>query len=119
MRNISFALTTEQIRNRTKTVTRRLGWLTIQPGTLLQACEKCQGLKPGEKLKKLCVIRVKSIHRGALRNLLVSGPAGFDDLETDREGFPGVSRQRFVDMFCELMDCEPGTWVTRIEFEYV
>jgi len=34
-RNISFALTTQQVRNRTKTVTRRAGWLFLKAGDIL------------------------------------------------------------------------------------
>lgn len=52
MRNISFALTTEQIRNQTKTVTRRVGWANLKPGTLLQPIEKGQGLKKGDRARK-------------------------------------------------------------------
>ena len=37
MRNISFALTKQQFLDRTKTVTRRLGWKNLEVGTLL--CE--------------------------------------------------------------------------------
>ena len=44
MRNISFSMTTEQVRRREKTVTRRLGWSDLKPGTILQAVEKAQGL---------------------------------------------------------------------------
>jgi hypothetical protein len=47
MRLISFALTTGQIRNRTTTVTRRLWWKNLKPGTLLQPVEKAPGLKKG------------------------------------------------------------------------
>jgi len=50
MRNMSFFLTTDQIRNKTKTVTRRDGWLFLKPGDIVQACVKCQGLKKGEKI---------------------------------------------------------------------
>jgi hypothetical protein len=32
MKHMSFALTTSQIRNRTKTVTRRMGWATAKRG---------------------------------------------------------------------------------------
>lgn len=32
MRNMSFALTTKQIINRTKTITRRFGWWFLRPG---------------------------------------------------------------------------------------
>ena len=36
MRSMSFMLTTQQIRDRTKSVTRRTGWADLQPGTLLR-----------------------------------------------------------------------------------
>lgn len=39
MKWISFQRTAAQMRERTKTVTRRLGWATLQPGTLLHAAE--------------------------------------------------------------------------------
>jgi hypothetical protein len=50
-RYISFMLTQPQIRARTKTVTRRMGWKDLKPGTLLMAAEKCQGLGKGGKIK--------------------------------------------------------------------
>lgn len=43
MRNMSFSLTTDQIRGRTKTVTRRLGWRFLQSGDQVQACVKSRG----------------------------------------------------------------------------
>ena len=115
MRNISFQLTTEQIRNRTKTVTRRLGWEYLKPGTLLQACEKCMGLKKGEHLNKLAVIRVTNVYREPLNEIAESQIWA----ETRREGFPNISPEAFVEMFCKHMKCNPYTIVTRIEFEYV
>jgi hypothetical protein len=66
MRNISFSLTTEQFKARTKTVTRRLGWTFLEPGTVLMGCEKCMGLKPGEKIVRLGRIRVVSVRRERL-----------------------------------------------------
>ena len=39
MRHMSFALTTKQIKSRTKTVTRRLGWTFLKPGDLIQPVE--------------------------------------------------------------------------------
>ncbi len=47
MKNISFALTTKQFLDGSKTVTRRLGWANLKPGEILMACEKCMGLGPG------------------------------------------------------------------------
>ena len=44
MRNMSFSATVQQVRDRTKTVTRRVGWKTLQPGEVLRAVEKGQGL---------------------------------------------------------------------------
>ena len=58
MRNISFMLTTEQIINRTKTVTRRNGWKNLKKGDLLCGARKCMGLRPGEKMERLSTIRV-------------------------------------------------------------
>ena len=45
MRNISFMLTTQQFRNRTKTVTRRMGWWNLKPGDILMGVEKRQDSK--------------------------------------------------------------------------
>lgn len=111
MRNMSFSITTEQIKNRTKTVTRRLGWLFLKEGELVQAVEKCQGLKKGEKVKKLVVIRVKLI----LRMGLCFTP--HDDCE--KEGFPKLSSEQFIRMFCKANKCTRETIITRIAFEYV
>jgi hypothetical protein len=116
-RNISFALTTEQIRNRSKTVTRRLGWKFLKPGDILIACVKCQGIKPGEKIERLCQIRVTDVTFEDLDTLLQS--SGYGEGECEMEGFPNMTGSEFVTMFCENMKCKPETEVTRIEFEYV
>lgn len=111
MRNISFMLTTQQIRDRTKTVTRRLGWCFLKPGDRLQGCVKCQGIKKGEKMEKLAVIEVVSIRRESL----------WDMSEDDcaKEGFPEMHPHEFVEMFCDNMSVGPGEYVNRIEFKYV
>ena len=49
-RNMSFALTTKQIEDETKDVTRRNGWWFLKPGDQIWAVEKCMGLKKGEKV---------------------------------------------------------------------
>jgi hypothetical protein len=106
-RNMS--LTPTQVVNRTKDVTRRLGWPNLQAGELLYACEKCQGLKPGERIKGLAILGVLDVRRERL-----------DAIEQDdvvREGFPDLDPAGFVSMFCKAMRCERQTLVTRIEFE--
>jgi len=39
--------------------------------------------------------------------------------EVALEGFPELSPAQFVDMFCEMNNCEPETEITRILFDYV
>lgn len=43
MRSMSFMLTTRQIRERSKDVTRRLGWEKLKPGDRLHAMRKVHG----------------------------------------------------------------------------
>jgi hypothetical protein len=116
-RNISFALTTDQIRNRTKTVTRRLGWKNLKPGQILNACVKCMGLKPGEQIQRLGQIRVVDVTLESLDTMLQS--SGYGRGECEMEGFPGMTGKEFVEMFKSHMKCSDETEVTRIEFEYV
>lgn len=117
MRNMSFSLTTAQIKVRTKTVTRRLGWPNLKPGELFQACEKCMGLKPGEKIVKLALLRCVSNHPERLDYLIADPRRG--KREAIQEGFPHLSGRQFVAMFCQHMKVQPDQIVNRIEFEYV
>ena len=121
MRNISFAVTKDQIKSRTKTVTRRTGWRTLRPGELLQGVEKGQGLKKGESVVRLSVIRVTDVRIERLRRMMDELDYGF--LECQKEGFGEHTVERwpsgFVEMFCAMNKCTPDTEVTRIEFEYV
>jgi hypothetical protein len=114
MRNMSFQLTASQILDRTKTVTRRLGWNNLKPGDLVRACEKCQGLKRGEKVKRLATIRVISVRREYLCNVLT-----YSRDEIAREGFPAMQPADFLAMFLREMGCGLSQPVNRIEFEYV
>jgi hypothetical protein len=108
-RAMSFALTKDQLRAGTKTVTRRLGWAALKPGDALWAVEKAQGLKKGERQRKIAMIRVLSVRQEVLINMAVGDLA--------REGFPGMGIGKFVSMFCSANKCQPSTVVQRIEFE--
>jgi hypothetical protein len=111
-RNISFMLTTEQFINKTKTVTRRLGWKFLKPGDVLMGCEQVQGIKKGE-LKRLGLIRVVSVRRELLGQIT--------DSDVVKEGFPDMDNYSFVDFFIKEIKPHkgPSTPVTRIEFEYI
>lgn len=112
-RAMSFALTKEQIRNRTKTVTRRLGWQLLKPGDLIVAVEKVRGLKKGDKLKKVGLLR-------CIKNDAVQlNGSSLTAEDVDREGFPGGDPIDFAAMFCRNMKCDRDVMVQRIEFEYV
>ncbi len=111
-RNMSFMLTTKQVRNRTKTVTRRLGWWFLKPGDILNACVQCQGIKKGEKIQKICQIRVVSTRREPLYYLI-------DRNECIKEGFPDYTPMDFIEMFKREMKCSIFEFVNRIEFEYI
>jgi len=110
-RNMSFMLTTEQFVNQTKTVTRRLGWRFLKVGDIVNGCEKCQGLKKGEKIKKLHQIRILSTDWQPLSSITVE--------DCVREGFPEMSPVEFVEFFCEHNKGTSEMMVNRIEFEYI
>ena len=111
MRNMSFSKTTAQMYARTKTVTRRYGWWFLKPGDRLQAVEKSQGLRKGEKVKRICVIEVVSVRCEKLRDMT--------DDDCIREGFPEMGRTDFICMFVNAFRIDPCHEVTRIEFKYV
>lgn len=110
-RNMSFMLTQTQIRNQTKTVTRRIGWKFLKPGDILNACVKCQGLKKGEKIEKICQIRVVGVRREKLLRI--------DRNDCTLEGFPRLQKWAFINMFCEQIGGDSTQIITRIEFEYL
>ena len=110
-RNMSFMLTTEQVKNKLKTVTRRMGWAFLKPGDIVNAVEKGMGLKKGEKIKRICQIRVISVDKVALIEI--------SHADCFREGFPDMNPSEFISMFRKEMKCGLATDVNRIEFEYV
>jgi hypothetical protein len=112
MKNMSFFMTTQQIKNCSKTVTRRVGWWNLKAGERLCAVLKSQGLRKGEKITRLAVIEIVSVCKERLFEMPIS------DLEA--EGFPALeSTDAFISMFCKINKCEPSAFVNRIEFRYL
>jgi hypothetical protein len=111
MRNMSFFLTVNQLLDNRKDVTRRMGWRTLKPGALVRAVFKSQGLRKGEMVRPLGVIRIRKIDRVRLNDITPD--------ECRREGFPKFTPEQFVDLFCREMRCEEDAMVTRIEFEFL
>ncbi len=110
-RNMSFAMTTDQIKDGTKTVTRRLGWSFLKPFTDIWAVEKAMGLKKGEKIKRLRLLHVVSVRREPLNAITKD--------DCIKEGFPEFEPEDFVKMFCDHYGCTPDVLVNRIEFIYL
>lgn len=110
-RLMSVALTEEQVRARTKTVTRRLGWLFLKPGDRLTLCRKVMGRRKGEPVVRIVEVEIVSVRREPLSRIT--------DEDVAREGFPDWRWPDFVNFFCEHMKCTPDTEVTRIEWRYL
>ncbi len=110
MRNISCFHTTDQVLARTKTVTRRLAWRGLKPGTMLRVVRKSMGMRKGDRVEKLAVVRVVSVRREWLWEVTRE--------DVVKEGFPDWSRADFIEFFTGAMGVGPSQEVTRIEWEY-
>lgn len=110
-RHMSFAMTTQQIKDRSKTVTRRLGWQKLRAGERLWAVEKGMGLAKGEKVVKLALIEVVSVRKEKLEHITQD--------EIVKEGFPEMGWWEFVRMFREANKVRSDVEVQRIEFRYL
>lgn len=69
------------------------------------------GLKKGEKIERICQIRIVSTVREELGQI--------SQADVVREGFPDWNPEQFVAMFTEHNRCLPTVIVNRIEFEYL
>ena len=110
MRNISFALTTEQFKNKTKTVTRRWGWKFIKPGDVLMGCKKTMGFKKGEKIERFHPIEIINVRREPLNSITKE--------DCIKEGFPEFEPQDFIEMLVDSKHL-PSDEITRIEFKHL
>lgn len=128
MRRMSFALTTDAVLNRTKTVTRRIGWTFAKVGDRYLAVDKLRTTNA----KKLGVIEVVSVRREFLYDMheddvVLEGMDTFERCDTRESGphheFPSSTcTDCFYDMFVAANDRDghPSDGrVTRIEFRYV
>lgn len=122
MRNISFSHTSDQVIAGTKTVTRRLGWRHLKPGTLLQPVRRARGLKPGEKIEPLrAPIRVVEVSQESLDRMIKDPAYGLEECRKEGFGHDATLRHpaAFIEMFCATHPpCTPETVVTRIEFAF-
>jgi hypothetical protein len=120
LRNISFAHTTQQVRDRRKTVTRRVGWRFLRPGERLSAIVKSRGLPKGESVQRLATIRVVDVREERLDRMVEDWEYGVTECKL--EGFANdailCNPKHFVAWFAVNHGCHEDSPVTRIEFEY-
>lgn len=110
-RLMSVALTTEQVRRRHKTVTRRTGWQRLRIGDQVTLCPKVRGRRPGEPLERIVTVDIVSVRRERLDSITA------DDVVA--EGFPDMTPLEFVDFFRSThQGVSADTEVTRIEWAY-
>ncbi|WP_245567478.1 hypothetical protein [Nocardia vinacea] len=109
---MSVSLTEGQVRARTKTVTRRMGWLGLEPGTRLTLCRKVMGRRRGEPLVRIVDVVVEDVRRERLALITAE--------DVRAEGFPDWTPNEFVAFFCRShRGCTPETTVTRIQWRYL
>ena len=89
-----------------------MGWWFLRPGNIVNAVEKCMGLKKGEKVERICQIGILNT-----RPVILSEISKADLI---LEGFPDLTTDEFIEMFCKShKKCVPVTAVNRIEFRYI
>lgn len=125
MRNMSYRLTKRQFLDGSKDITRRDGWAFLKAGEHYTGVEKSQGLKKGEKIVYLgqCICisnepeRVDEIIKRPIRSdqFPVTGRMR---TEMEREGFPDMSAEEFVEWFCDERDLDRSDEIQRIRFEH-
>ncbi len=115
---MSFSDAASLVRERMKTVTRRVGWRFLEPNDLILAVEKARGPTKGEPVHALAVLRIMDVRVEPLSRLVKDARYAEDELP--REGFPCWSRDDFIRHFLRSHRLKTvDTDVTRIEFEYV
>lgn len=111
-RLMSVSLTEQQVRARSKTVTRRMGWLMLQPGTRLTLCRKVMGRRRDEPLVRIVDVEVLDVRRECLDAITPE--------EVAAEGFPDMTPAEFVEFFCAShKGCASTSTITRIQWRYL
>ncbi len=115
-RLMAVSLTESQVRDRSKTVTRRMGWRNLRTGERLTLCRKVMGRRraDGHVEPLVRIVDVEVVEVGLER---------FDAIAPDEvaaEGFPEMTPAEFVEFFCgSHRGCTPDSTITRIKWRYL
>lgn len=108
-RLMSVAYTEAQVRDRSKTQTRRVGWRMLKAGDELTLCPKVMG-RQGAPLDRIVTVEVTEVRRERLVDI------GLADVGA--EGFPDWSPGEFVAFFVSMFNVPPTTELTVITWRY-
>jgi hypothetical protein len=120
---MSCSATKEAVRNRTKTVTRRLAWDDLWNDEEIILVEQAQGLKKGDHQVPLARVAIASTRSEPL-NRLEKEPE-YGRAEMILEGFPDMDPSDFITMFVRMNKLAGKTYsprsqvVNRIEWVYL
>jgi len=119
MRRMSFNMMQQQVLDKQKTVTRRLGWKNLKVGERLLAVDRIR-VKNAEVLG---VIEVVNVRREFLSDIHPKAVSEVRKEGVNTLNFCALRRKRcpvcFITLFSKAMNCERDEPVTRIEFKYV
>ena len=134
-RLMSVSLTEDAVRSRSKTVTRRKGWIFLKAGDRLTLCRKVMGRTRGEPLVRIAEVEVVSVRREPLMAITdedvarecvplidAHGHERFDEVwipDGGRWSQAQPATWAWVSWFAFEMGCLPETDVTRIEWRYL
>ena len=119
-RLMSVAFTEDAVRARTKTVTRRKGWMFLKPGDRLTLVRKsmgrtrkdADGRRYTEPLVRIADVEIVSVRREPLFHITAD--------EVAREGYAGMTPHDFmVRFFVERQRIGFADLITRIEWKYL
>jgi hypothetical protein len=116
MRMISFALTPEQCRARTKTETRRTGWGFARERDKLLGVSKVMGFRKGESITDVAelfgVIEIERLYREPLNSITQESVTA--------EGFPDLTPEQFVERFlAHARNMLPRDLITVVRFRWL
>jgi hypothetical protein len=110
-----FAVGFDRIKDRTKTVTRRIGiqYADLHPGDILRAIPVGRVRDDAPAL-----LKVLSVRHELLGDLVGTE---YGDTEAALEGYPDKSGEQLYEIVCDVYGCrfDLNEVVTRIEFEYL
>lgn len=115
---MSVALTERAVRDRRKTVTRRLGWRFLRAGDRLTLCRKVMGRKPGEPLVRIAEVEVVSVRREPL-GAMTDDDVAREGVDATLEVAGRTEAEAWISWFAWTMKCSVDDEVTRIEWRYL